>query len=134
MSAVATSFARSARPALEARRQRNLTAGSCVCTQINRRTSRLPASVRCGGPVAARLSEVLVERGKLFVIHSSDETPRHLLSQMMTIRVRASAHRVDELLSFPLLYQIQPRPDGGNLTWLAAVQVGAVALAAVLIA
>ena len=79
------------------------------------------------------MTQVFVERGKFFVIHSSDGTPRHLLSQMMAIGVPASAHRVHELLSFPLLYQVQPGPDGGNLTWLAAVQVGAVALAAILI-
>jgi len=79
------------------------------------------------------VSQIFVERGQFFVIHSSDVTPWHLLSQLMAIWVRASAHCGDEFLPLPLLDQIQPGPDRGDLTWLTAVQISAVAFAAILI-
>src|SRR5215468_6278117 len=97
-----------------------------------RRAVQLPASVCCSGPGVTPVSQIFVECGQLFIVHSSDETPRHLLSQMIAIGVRASAHRGDEFLSFPLLYQVQPGSDGANLAWPAAVQVSAVALTAIL--
>src|SRR5262245_62794231 len=100
---------------------------------IRRSVVQLPASFCRRGPGIAPMAQILIERSQFLVIHSSYETPRHLLSQMMAIGVRASAHRGDELLALPLLHEIQTGPDGSHLTWLTAVQVGAVALTTILI-
>src|SRR5215467_3415537 len=91
------------------------------------------SSVRRGGSRARQLSQILVDRTQLFVVHSSHRTPGHLWAERTTVGIGAGAHGGDEFLPTPLLHEIQVGPYRTHLAFHAAVQASAVAFAAILI-
>ena len=79
------------------------------------------------------MRQVLVDRAELFIAHSSDRLPRHLVAEFMAVGVDAGAHRGDELLKLPSPHKIEVGPERPELPWHAAGQLRAMARAAILI-
>ena len=79
------------------------------------------------------MSEIFVDGGQFVIIHSSDRTPRHLLADLMAVRIDAGAHGSDEFHKLPILNKIEIGSERCQLSRRTAGQVFAVALAAILI-
>ena len=79
------------------------------------------------------MSQILVDGGQLFIVHSSDGTPRHLFAELNAVRIDAGAHGGDELRERPLADEIEVGSERPQLPRHTAGQMSAMAFAAILI-
>jgi hypothetical protein len=88
---------------------------------------------RFGALRLRHVRQIFIDRPEIFVGHSSDGLPRHLLAKFMAIGIDAGAHGGDEFLKFPSLYRIEVGPERRQLTGHTAGQPVAMAGPAILI-
>ena len=78
------------------------------------------------------MSQILVDRAELLVVHPSNRAPGHLLAERDTVGIDAGAHGSDELLTPPLLYKTEVGSYRTELALHAARQASTVAFATIL--
>jgi len=77
--------------------------------------------------------QIFIDRPEIFIGHSPDGLPRHLLAKFMAVGIDTGAHGGDEFLKLPSLYKIEVGPERRQLAGHTAGQFVAVAGAAILI-
>lgn len=66
--------------------------------------------------------QIFIDSLEIFIGHSPDGLPRHLLAEFMAIGIDAGAHGDHEFLKFPSLYKIEVGPERRQLTGNTAGQ------------
>ena len=79
------------------------------------------------------MRQIFIDRAEIFVGHSPDGLPWHLLAKFMAVGIDTGAHGGDEFLKLPSLYKIEVGPERRQLTEHTAGQLVAMAGAAILI-
>ena len=63
-----------------------------------------------------KMIKIFIDRPQFDIIHAADWSPRHLLTERMTVRIDAGPHRRDEFFELPVLDHIEIRPERRQLS------------------